>query len=176
MSEPRPETPAFDPRDFARFLDRIAGLDRVFLVGHGKSGTTWAARMLAAHPATLVKGERKLVERNGRYEPLLAPFVTGEHVAAWHGFSSMRLSDIGEETGFDIARLAWDYLLYRTGVPARATGGPGGRHGTHRWRKPDRGPGEQKGDSGGSSGSDDFGDRRYPVTADRFGSQGLHGS
>lgn len=37
--------------------DYVGGLDKVFLIGCPKSGTTWLARLLNAHPEVVIQGE-----------------------------------------------------------------------------------------------------------------------
>jgi hypothetical protein len=99
---------------FAGFLEMAASRGRLAVVGRGKSGTTWLAKILNTHPDVVMKGERKLLERNGDYEPLLAPFAIGDHVERWFDFTALRREMAVDGLGMEMARIIHDYLLSLT--------------------------------------------------------------
>lgn len=97
---------------FGRFLRKTQDLQRFFVVGRGKSGTTWMTRMLRLHPDAMVKGERKVFERNDDYEPPLRHFLETETMAHWHQYSSFRNTVSEARLGIELARVAYDYLQF----------------------------------------------------------------
>ena len=107
--------------EFARFLLQTSDYGRVLITGRGKSGTTWLARILRAHPQVAMLGERKLLEKNGPYEPLLRPFLTGDRLPEWFRYSSIRHWQAFERLPQELARVVSDYLLYLTVDPRGAT-------------------------------------------------------
>jgi hypothetical protein len=101
---------------FSEFVKEIEGKPRFFIIGKGKSGTTWMYYLFRNHPQVLLMAEeRKLFERpNQNRAALLEPVLDS-------GFflSRFKVSSIGmcffRETNirYELARLLSDYLLFR---------------------------------------------------------------
>lgn len=121
------DTSGLDQRltEFARFLLQTSDYGRVVITGRAKSGTTWLGRILGAHPQVAMLAERKLLEKTGPYEPLLHPFLTGDHLPAWFRYSSirhrLRHKQTSERLPQELARVVTDYLLYLTVDPHGVT-------------------------------------------------------
>jgi hypothetical protein len=99
---------------FQEFLSRFDRTSRLFLVGYGKSGTTWLSRMLGRHPECAAIGERKLIESPGGKPALLNPLLEGDFFDHWFEGSSVGINFPDESAvRYDLARLQSDYLVYR---------------------------------------------------------------
>jgi hypothetical protein len=99
---------------FQEFLSRYSTTSRLFLVGYGKSGTTWLSRMLGRHPECVAIGERKLIESPSGNPALLNPLLEGDFFDRWFKGSSVGINFPDESTvRYDLARLQSDYLVYR---------------------------------------------------------------
>ncbi len=83
----------------------------MFVIGRGKSGTTWLATILRSHPQVFILGERKLVETTGGYQPILRQFLDEAAMAAWGGHTSLRFGLEPERVGPELWRLVGDYLV-----------------------------------------------------------------
>jgi len=86
-------------------------LHRFLVIGRGKSGTTWLGRILNAHPAIFLRGERKLVEKTAPYTPILRHLLNDRVMSVWGEHTSFRLGLEPERMGPAIWRLVDDYLL-----------------------------------------------------------------
>lgn len=95
-------------------MAEMARLPRFLVIGRGKSGTTWLARIFRAHPEVFLRGERKLVEKTGGYTPILRHFLDEPTMAAWGGHSSFRLGLEPGRMGPELWRLVDDYLVAAT--------------------------------------------------------------
>jgi len=91
-------------------MAEIARLKHFFVLGRGKSGTTWLSGILRSHPQVFVLGERKLVEKSSDYVPILRHLLDEEVMGAWGKHSSFRLSLQPERMGPELWRLVDDYL------------------------------------------------------------------
>ena len=104
---PYPETPVF------------------FLVGRGRSGTTWLQEVLNAHPEVLCRGEGYLFDRNFRWDdfkdlhPRLKPaslynaIAENEHLRLWVERSVWGAGKGTEEHLDNLTRIAVNYFLGR---------------------------------------------------------------
>ncbi|WP_457665121.1 sulfotransferase domain-containing protein [Thiolapillus sp.] len=99
---------------FARFLDLYTEQQRVFLVGHGKSGTTWLHMLFFHHPNAAVVAERRLFEHPDQNQALLDDLLNDDWFESWFHSSSFGVT-APEQTGvrYELSRLMSDYLLYR---------------------------------------------------------------
>jgi len=95
-------------------MAEIARLPRFLVIGRGKSGTTWLARIFRSHPEVFLRGERKLVEKTGGYTPILRHLLDGPTMAAWGEHSSFRLGLEPGRMGPELWRLVDDYLVAAT--------------------------------------------------------------
>jgi len=95
-------------------MAEMAGLARFLVIGRGKSGTTWLARIFRSHPEVFLRGERKLVEKTGGYTPILRHLLDGPIMAAWGEHSSFRLGLEPGRMGPELWRLVDDYLVAAT--------------------------------------------------------------
>ncbi len=110
-------------KGFADFIHLSAEKKRFYIVGHGKSGTTWFSGLLAAHPQNYVLGERKLFEKVGDYEPLLNPLLHRKTFLKWFQHSAFGAVFPEEDAvRYELARINSDYLLYRHIVQAHLKG------------------------------------------------------
>lgn len=100
--------------DFARFTGMYAEKQRIFLVGHGKSGTTWLHMLFFHHPNTAVVAERRLFEHPDYNHALFDELLDDGAYDSWFTNSSFGVT-APEQTGvrYELARLMSDYLLYR---------------------------------------------------------------
>ncbi len=98
----------------ALFQQLYAGRQRVFLVGHGKSGTTWLHMLFFHHPNVAAVAERRLFEHPDQNEALFDAFLDDEAFQSWFQSSSFGIR-APEQTGvrYELMRLMSDYLLYR---------------------------------------------------------------
>jgi hypothetical protein len=109
--------------EFKGFLERYGDAKRVFLVGFGKSGTTWLADMFGQHPECVKIGERKLIESPDGAPALLSPLFDDNFFLPWFETSTYGLKHAeGSSVRYELARLQSDYLLYR--ALQRRTWGP----------------------------------------------------
>jgi hypothetical protein len=101
-------------QDFACFLDTYTENQRVFLVGHGKSGTTWLHMLFFHHPNAAVVAERRLFEHPDENEALFDQLLNDEWFTSWFRSSSFGVT-APEQSGvrYELSRLMSDYLLYR---------------------------------------------------------------
>ncbi len=115
---PRPCDPAqvmnTRVQNFSRFLDAYTENQRVFLVGHGKSGTTWLHMLFFHHPNAAVVAERRLFEHPDENEALLDHLLDDTWFDSWFKSSSFGIT-APEQTDvrYEMSRLMSDYLLYR---------------------------------------------------------------
>ncbi|WP_456380188.1 sulfotransferase domain-containing protein [Thiolapillus sp.] len=100
--------------DFSRFLNLYTERQRIFLVGHGKSGTTWLHMLFFHHPNAAVVAERRLFEHPDENEALLDNLLDDQWFESWFRSSSFGVT-APEQTGvrYELSRLMSDYLLYR---------------------------------------------------------------
>lgn len=115
--EPLPVDPALLQQRLATMAE-LARLSRFLILGRGKSGTTWLARVFRSHPAAYLLGERKLVEKTGGYQPPLRHFLDAQAMEAWGAHTSFRGRLEPRRLGPDLWRLVEDYLLAATLVAA----------------------------------------------------------
>jgi Sulfotransferase domain len=88
---------------------------RFFLVGRGKSGTTWTAKVFRAHPDCAFVGERRLFENTDGNRRLLEPFLSAEQFSEWRDYSSYGiLHNEDLDVRFELSRLVSDYLLLKS--------------------------------------------------------------
>lgn len=100
--------------EFQEFMSRHATSKHVFVVGFGKSGTTWLTRMFGQHPACVSTGERKLLVRAGRNPGLLSPLFDDQFFMDWFRQSTFGMNrPEGGDVRYDLARLLSDYLQCR---------------------------------------------------------------
>lgn len=101
-------------QDFSRFIDLYNERQRVFLVGHGKSGTTWLHMLFFHHPNAAVVAERRLFEHPDENEALLDNLLNDAWFESWFRSSSFGVT-LPEQTDvrYELSRLMSDYLLYR---------------------------------------------------------------
>ncbi len=92
-------------------MSEMARLSRFIVVGRGKSGTTWLGRILRSHPQVFMLGERKLVEKNGAYPPIMRHLLDEDTMAAWGGQTSFRVLLEPGRMGPELWRLVDDYLI-----------------------------------------------------------------
>ena len=95
-------------------MAEMGRLSRFLVVGRGKSGTTWLSRIFRSHPEVFLRGERKLVEKTGGYQPILRHLLDEETMAAWGDHTSFRLGLQPEHMGPELWRLVDDYLIAAT--------------------------------------------------------------
>jgi sulfotransferase family protein len=99
---------------FARHSLKHADKPRVFLVGHGKSGTTWLHMIFFNHPNTAAVAERRLIEHPDKNAALLDSLLGSEEFDSW--FASSSFGKVYQEhraVRFELSRLMSDYLAYR---------------------------------------------------------------
>lgn len=102
-------------RDFSRFIQLYGDKQRVFLVGHGKSGTTWLHMLFFHHPNTAVVAERRLIEHPDKNDALLDFLLDEKQYESWFNSSSFGIiSPEQREVRYELSRLMSDYLFYRT--------------------------------------------------------------
>ena len=100
---------------FSRFLDLYTERQRVFLVGYGKSGTTWLHMLFFHHPNTAVVAERRLFEHPVGNRALLEGLLDDDWFQSW--FESSSFGKKASEQGavrYELSRLMSDYLFYRS--------------------------------------------------------------
>jgi len=101
-------------RKFARFQEAYAERQRIFLVGHGKSGTTWLHMLFFHHPNTAVVAERRLFEHPDENTALLDSLLNDEDFESWFRSSSFgKKAPEHAQVRYELSRLMSDYLLYR---------------------------------------------------------------
>ncbi|WP_456406756.1 sulfotransferase, partial [Thiolapillus sp.] len=100
--------------DFSTFTSLYADKQRVFLVGHGKSGTTWLHMLFFHHPNTAVVAERRLFEHPDHNHALFDSLLDDAVFDSWFQSSSFGVT-APEQTGvrYELSRIMSDYLLYR---------------------------------------------------------------
>ncbi len=98
----------------ALFQQLYAGGQRVFLVGHGKSGTTWLHMLFFHHPNVAAVAERRLFEHPDQNKALFDALLDDETFESWFQSSSFGIK-APEQTDvrYELMRLMSDYLLYR---------------------------------------------------------------
>ncbi len=100
--------------DFARFLDLYTERQRIFLVGHGKSGTTWLHMLFFHHPNAAVVAERRLFEHPDENKALLDNLLDDDWFDSWFQSSSFGVTAPEQaDVRYQFSRLMSDYLLYR---------------------------------------------------------------
>ncbi len=95
-------------------MGEMARLSRFLVVGRGKSGTTWLSRIFRSHPEVFLRGERKLVEKTGGYQPILRHLLDEDTMAAWGEHTSFRLGLQPQHMGPELWRVVDDYLTAAT--------------------------------------------------------------
>ena len=101
-------------RHFSRFIDLYNDKQRVFLVGHGKSGTTWLHMLFFHHPNAAVVAERRLFEHPDENEALLDNLLDDAWFESWFRSSSFGVTSPEQtQVRYELSRLMSDYLLYR---------------------------------------------------------------
>jgi len=100
--------------NFSRFIDLYNERQRIFLVGHGKSGTTWLHMLFFHHPNAAVVAERRLFEHPDENQALLDNLLDDSWFESWFRSSSFGVT-APEQSGvrYELSRLMSDYLLYR---------------------------------------------------------------
>lgn len=100
--------------DFSRFTALYAEKQRVFLLGHGKSGTTWLHMLFFHHPNVAVVAERRLFEHPDNNHALFDALLDDTAFDSWFRSSSFGVT-APEQTAvrYELSRLMSDYLLYR---------------------------------------------------------------
>ncbi len=99
---------------FAHFLDLYTERQRVFLVGHGKSGTTWLHMLFFHHPNAAVVAERRLFEHPDENKALLDNLLDDDWFDSWFQSSSFGVTAPEQaDVRYEFSRLMSDYLLYR---------------------------------------------------------------
>lgn len=97
-------------QDFALFIQELSEEERFFIVGRGKSGTTWLYMTFFHHPHCAMVAERKLIERPDRSAALLQPLLDND----WFSNSSFGVSAPEQKNvRYELGRVLSDYLLYR---------------------------------------------------------------
>jgi hypothetical protein len=101
-------------RNFSHFIDQYNEQQRVFLVGHGKSGTTWLHMLFFHHPNVAVVAERRLFEHPDENEALLDNLLDDAWFESWFRSSSFGVTSPEQtDVRYELSRLMSDYLLYR---------------------------------------------------------------
>jgi len=100
--------------DFSKFTSLYGDKQRVFLVGHGKSGTTWLHMLFFHHPNTAVVAERRLFEHPDHNRALFDSLLDDAVFDSWFRSSSFGVTAPEQEgVRYELSRLMSDYLLYR---------------------------------------------------------------
>ena len=100
---------------FGQFLNLYSDKQRVFLIGHGKSGTTWLHMLFFHHPNTAVVAERRLTEHPDDNDALLDFLLDDKRYESWFGSSSFGIVSPEQlDVRYELSRLMSDYLFYRT--------------------------------------------------------------
>ncbi len=109
---------------FGHFLTEYSHAHRVFLVGSGKSGTTWLHMMMFHHPNTVAVAERRLIEHPDDNHALLDWFIDDELFMSWFTSSSFG-KRYPEQVMIrhELERIISDYLLYRALLLRRSNKG-----------------------------------------------------
>jgi hypothetical protein len=105
-------------RERLAVMAEMSRLSRFLVIGRGKSGTTWLAKIFRSHPEVFLRGERKLVERTGPYLPIARHLLDDEVMALWGEHTSFRLGLQPGKMGPELWRLVDDYLAAATLVAA----------------------------------------------------------
>lgn len=101
-------------RHFCQFIDLYNEKQRVFLLGHGKSGTTWLHMLFFHHPNAAVVAERRLFEHPDGNEALLDNLLDDAWFESWFRSSSFGVTSPEQtDVRYELSRLMSDYLLYR---------------------------------------------------------------
>lgn len=106
---------------FSKFLGRYSDSQRVFIVGYGKSGTTWLHMIFFNHPNVAVVAERRLIEHPDGNVGLLDLLLDEKKFQSWFASSSFGISYPGQAgVRYELSRLISDYLMFRA-VSMRST-------------------------------------------------------
>lgn len=99
---------------FSSFQIQFATAKRVFLVGYGKSGTTWLHMLFFHHPNVAATAERRLFEHPDNNEALLDPLLDDVWFQSWFKSSSFGIvNPQADQIRYELARVMSDYLTFR---------------------------------------------------------------
>ena len=98
----------------AEFQKKYSERQRVFLIGHGKSGTTWLHMLFFHHPNAAVVAERRLFEHPDQNDALFDSFLDNSFFENWFNSSSFGIQTPEQKiVRYELMRLISDYLFYR---------------------------------------------------------------
>ena len=99
---------------FSGYLSELSKKQHVFIVGNGKSGTTWLHLAFFHHPNTISVAERRLYEHPDENVALFDQFTDKEKQVSWFESSSFgKVYPEQTEIHKEIQRVVSDYLTYR---------------------------------------------------------------
>jgi hypothetical protein len=104
---PRREVPSISPDEVAE-ARTFFPLDKFFIFGHARSGTTMLARLIRLHPEVHCNYQAHFFTR----QPLLESLVADAEVGEWLGRGSNRWNH-GKDLSPVVLRVAADYILER---------------------------------------------------------------
>ncbi len=115
VSASRPEIPDLRPDEIAE-ARQIFPMDKFFIFGHARSGTTLLARLIRLHPEVHCNWQAHFFTRS----PLLESLVSNSDVAEWLSRSSNRWNR-GRDLSTAILRAVSDFILERDARRAGAS-------------------------------------------------------
>jgi hypothetical protein len=116
--KPRRQVPAITPEEVAE-VKAFFPLEKFFIFGHARSGTTLLARLVRVHPKVHCNYQAHFFTR----QPLLEALVADEEVGLWLGRRSNRWNQ-GRDLSALVLRAAADFIMERDARTA-GKGGPG---------------------------------------------------
>lgn len=99
---------------FSKFIDAYNTAQRIFLVGSGKSGTTWLHLMFFHHPNVAATAERRLIEHPDENTALFDILLNDELFESWFTSSSFGKTNPSQHgVRYEMSRILSDYLVFR---------------------------------------------------------------
>ncbi|PID54816.1 MAG: hypothetical protein CR978_01085 [Gammaproteobacteria bacterium] len=101
-------------RGFSEYIDSYSEKKHVFIVGNGKSGTTWLHLAFFSHPNVAALAERRLYEHPDNNVGLFDQWLDKTKQASWFESSSFGKRFPEKKSIFaELQRVVSDYLAYR---------------------------------------------------------------